>query len=120
MPPACAAGPDAEFLVRYEKRDAAGCLLQAGISAAEAAEEPAVDLAALRQLKYCSSAWLRGSVAGPAEGWSAEEEATGVPQLAAGLGGEAEGDEGVDEEQQVDAAGEVDGGVPGRIVLQEE
>jgi hypothetical protein len=93
-----------EQLLRFEKRDAADCLLALRLDAEEARQEPAVEMAALRRFRHCSNAWLMGRVALPTQGYDAEEVATGEPQLAAG---EEEGDEEEDgewEEEEVEEA----------------
>lgn len=78
------------MLVRFDKRDAAGCLLALDLSSAEAAAEPAVDIPTLLALHHCSHAWLKGEVAEPACGYSQQELAAGLHRLAVGEASEAE------------------------------
>ena len=89
-----------EQLLRFEKRDAADCLLALRLSAEEARQEPAVEMAALRRFRHCSNAWLMGRVAAPTEGYDAEEVAAGEPQLAAGEEGDEEEDGEWEEEEE--------------------
>ena len=102
-----AAGHGSEQLLRFEKRDAADCLLALRLSAEEAGQEPGVELASLRHFRHCSNAWLMGRVAAPTEGYDAEEVADGEPQLAAGERGDQEEEDG---EWEVEAVEAVEGG----------
>ena len=95
-----------EQLLRFEKRDAADCLLALRLSAEEARQEPAVEMAALRRFRHCSNAWLMGRVAAPTEGYDAEEVAAGEPQLAAGEEGDEEEDGEWEEEEGEEQAAE--------------
>lgn len=81
-----AAGPGAgtERLVRFDKRDAAGCLLALHLSPEEAAAEPAVQWGTLLELSNCSHAWLKGEVPEPTQGYSQQELAAGLHRLALG------------------------------------
>ncbi len=79
-----------ELLVRFDKRDAAGCLLALDISPEEAAAEPAVERRALLALHHCSHAWLKGEVAEPGQGYSDQELAAGLNRLALGDAHEAD------------------------------
>lgn len=86
------AGSDgSEHALRFDKRNASHCLLALGVAAEQAAEALAVGLETLRRFAYCSHAWLLGRAEQPGEGYSPEEVAARVPQLAAG---EEERDEG--------------------------
>ena len=80
--------PGGSSEVRFQRRDAAACLLEGlDIDEEEAAAEPAVSLDALRRYAACSHAWLRCEAAEPTDGYAADEAAVD----AAGGGG----DEGV-------------------------
>lgn len=87
-----------DWLVRYDKRDAAGCLLALRLSAAEVAEPPAVSVQQLRRYKHCSHSWLLGRVTEPTDGYSEEEAAGGVPGLAVGEAREEEEEGGADDD----------------------
>lgn len=73
-----------ERLVRFDKRDAAGCLLALHLSPEEAAAEPAVQWGTLLELSNCSHAWLKGEVPEPTQGYSQQELAAGLHRLALG------------------------------------
>ena len=103
-----AAGPLGEKLVRFDKRDASGCLLALRLTEDEAAEEPAVSIPQLRRWNHCSHAWLLGRVAEPTEGYSEDEQAALLPLLATG----EEQDE-TDEEDWEDGAEEEEEGGEG-------
>jgi hypothetical protein len=97
------AGFKGDWLVRYDKRDAAGCLLALRLSAGEVAEPPAISLPQLRRYKHCSHAWLLGRVMEPTEGYSESEVASDIPKLALGEAqdeeeGEWEADDATDDE----------------------
>ncbi|KAL4441278.1 hypothetical protein ABPG77_011515 [Micractinium sp. CCAP 211/92] len=83
-------GAGTELLVRFDKRDAAGCLLALDISPEEAAAEPAVERRTLLALHHCSHAWLKGEVAEPGQGYSEQELAAGLNRLALGVVHEAD------------------------------
>ncbi|EFN54991.1 hypothetical protein CHLNCDRAFT_134795 [Chlorella variabilis] len=101
-------GPLGEKLVRFDKRDASGCLLALRLTEDEAAEEPAVSIPQLRRWNHCSHAWLLGRVAEPTEGYSEDEQAALLPLLATG----EEQDE-TDEEDWEDGAEEEEEGGEG-------
>lgn len=87
------AGHEGEHAVRFDQRDASAALLALRATPEELAAGPPLSLEQLRRYAYCSHAWLLGRAASPTEGYSEEEEAARVPQLAAGEEVDSEGEE---------------------------